>query len=185
MFNNDLQNDILSIENLDYFIPKATNRYLHIMGVIDLAYAIENIISFDGNLVTASLYHDIGYSNKIKITGFHPIDSALKARKDGIESQIIDAVILHTGAKGEASFLNKSLLDYYSSVSEDTELSKFLTYCDTHINSKGKKVSLDERLDDIYSRYDINHYIYKNIKNYENHFREIENYVEKMLKGKL
>lgn len=182
---NSLNSSLLREENLEYFIPKNTNRYLHIIGVINLAKEIENTISFNGDLIAASLYHDIGYSQKLKVTGFHPVDSALKAHEDRVDNEIIKAILSHTAAKGEALLINKSLLKYYKHIDEDTLLAKFLTYCDTHVNSKGIKVSLEKRLNDIYSRYNSNHYVYRNIKNHEAYFKEIERDVEKRLEGKI
>ncbi len=177
---------VLSLENLDFFIPYKTNRHKHILGVINLAKQIEEKISFNGHLVTSALYHDIGYSDKIKHTGFHPVDSALKAYEDGINEEIINAVMSHTGAIGEAYLTDKNLIKYYAFTNENTVLSKFLTYCDTHINSVGTIVSLEERLNDIYARYNKSHHVYKNIKNNSEYFKNIEKYVEEIIeKGRL
>lgn len=174
-----LDSEVLSLENLDKFISKDSNRYKHIIGVINLAKEIENTISFNGDLIQAALYHDIGYSDSLQYTKFHPIDSALKAEADNISPNIKNAILCHTGARGEANLINKDLMIYYKFIEEDFKLANFLTYCDTHINSKGEKVSLNERLNDIYERYDKNHYVYKNIKKHEKYFKEIEKNIER------
>lgn len=164
----------LSMDNLDYFISQDTNRYQHIIGVINLAKKIEDQVQFHGDLVTASLYHDIGYSKKLACTKFHPIDSAIKAQQDNLNDKIINAILCHTGAEGEAKLINGNLMQYYENADLNDLLSKFLTYCDTHVNSKGEIVSLDDRLNDIYERYDKSHYVYQNIKQHEKYFKKIE-----------
>ena len=174
----------LSLKNLNFFIDKDSKRYNHILGVIKLANDMQIKISLDNNdLYLAALYHDIGYSEKLHNIGFHPIDSAIKAYQDGVNLNTINAILCHTGAKGEAQLKDVSLSKYYSNVNEQNLLAKLLTYCDIHVNANGEFVTLEERLDDIFSRYKKNHLVYINIKNHIPYFNEIDKFVSDIIKS--
>jgi HAD superfamily hydrolase (TIGR01549 family) len=126
-----------------------------------------------------ALLHDIGYAKELIRTGFHPLDSALFALELGCEVSVIKTVLFHSFAANEAKLRGGFLKDVYENyklflTEEDEERIDFLTWCDMHTSSDGSTVDLDERLRDIYSRYEQSSVIYKNISEGEEYFRSLD-----------
>lgn len=141
----------------DCFAP-GSNRLAHILGVKQTARDIEARRSFGGRLVTAAAYHDIGYAEPLILTGYHPIDGALVARSDTLDTEIVDAVLHHSGARRLAQRSRPDLMAHYGPVCRmmHTTLSRALTFCDTHSGPRGERFSLAERLAEIRIRHAAN-----------------------------
>lgn len=138
----------------DHFAP-GTPRLAHIQQVMRTARRIEAQRPFGGRLVIAAAYHDLGYAQPLCVTGFHPVDSALIAREDGLDDEIIDAVLHHSGARGLAARSRPDLLHHYGPDCRMTRtaLSRALTFCDNRSGPTGAPLSLTQRLSDIRVRH--------------------------------
>lgn len=138
----------------DWFAPD-NDRLAHIQQVIRTAQAIEARRSFAGRLIAAATYHDIGYAPSLATTGFHPVDGAETARKDGFDGEIVDAVLHHSGARGLASRSRPDLMHMYGPDCRMTEtaLSRALTFCDNRSGPRGESLSLAARIADIRVRH--------------------------------
>jgi hypothetical protein len=130
------------------------NRWLHVKGVVERAQSIEGL--FDENerayLIASAYLHDIGYAPSLKMTGFHPIDGAYYLKSQSQE-RLTSLVAYHSESQFEARVRNLS--SELEAFPRDYSLvASALTYCDMTTNSTGQKVSFQERLDDIFNRYE-------------------------------
>ncbi|GCE04787.1 HD domain-containing protein [Dictyobacter aurantiacus] len=141
------------------------NRWLHVQGVVEQAKWVSAIFNEeeDKNLLIAAAYlHDIGYAPSLQKTGFHPIDGACYLRSCN-QYRLASLVAYHSESTFEAE-LRGILPELKKIPREHSLIADALTYCDMTTNGDGKQVSFQERLDDIFSRYDPNHIVYKAIK---------------------
>lgn len=148
----------LSTEWLQTFFSPTEMRYQHILGVVQKA-----------NNSPESYLHDIGYSPSLVHTGFHPIDGALYALEHDFELEVVMAVLFHGGALGEAKLRGGAIREIYEKLSKfitpsQQERIDFLTYCDIHTSPNGQTITLEERLTNIWSRYDEETVVYQNMK---------------------
>jgi putative nucleotidyltransferase with HDIG domain len=172
-----VSNNALTLETVRAAFPEGTTRVAHIAGVVKLAEQIEKAYGkFGGKLKLAALYHDIGYAEKWRVTGFHPIDGALAVRKDDLEEDIAEAVLHHTGGWREAQLTRPDLSGYYAPECRlmKAPLSRALCFCDLHIGADGQRVSLDERIADICRRHADIPGILQTMDEYADRFRLIE-----------
>lgn len=151
-------------------------RLAHIQRVIENAKAVEAKESFGGRLISAAVYHDIGYASDLVRTGFHPVDGAFIAQADGQLREVVEAVLHHTGAYGEVMRARPDLLDRYPTGCEmmSTYLNRALTFCDLHAGPRGEAFTVVQRLADIRSRHAGNRNLLDNIASYEGQFVEID-----------
>ncbi|KUF10816.1 HD domain-containing protein [Pseudoponticoccus marisrubri] len=135
--------------------PAGADRLAHIRRVMQTARALEARRCFGGRLVLAAAYHDIGYAPSLVVTGFHPVDGALVARRDGLDTEIVDAVLHHSGARALAQRSRPDLVAHYGPVCRmmDTALSRALTFCDLRSGPRGERLSQSERLAEIAVRH--------------------------------
>jgi hypothetical protein len=103
-------------------------------------------------LVAAAYLHDIGYAPALRKTGFHPIDGAyyLRAHK---QERLASLVAYHSEAQFEAQ-LRGLASEQAIFPREQSPVADVLTYCDLTTSPTGQPISLQERIDDILSRYD-------------------------------
>lgn len=142
----------------EQYFPLGSHRRAHILRVMKTAQALEARRSFGGRLVVAAAYHDIGYAEALTVTGYHPIDGALVAHRDGLDAEITDAVLHHSGAWALAQRSRPELTRHYGAECRmmHTTLSRALTFCDTHSGPRGERYTLTERLDEIRIRHAAN-----------------------------
>ncbi len=159
----------------DYF-PSTSNRLVHILKVMQIARALEARRSFGGRLVTAAAYHDIGYAEALAVTGYHPIDGALVARHDGLDAEIVDAVLHHSGARTLAQRSRPDLMPHYGPDCRMmcTALSRALTFCDTHSGPQGEHFTLTERIAEIRTRHASNTALLAALEESQPEFQAIE-----------
>jgi hypothetical protein len=129
------------------------NRWLHTQGVTDAAVRIRDSVPPDDAelLVAAAYLHDVGYSPELEGTGFHPIDGARWLR--GLGHERLAALVAHHSAarfEARARGLAAELADFPD---EASVVSDALAYCDLTTGPTGQQVTIDERLDEIVSRY--------------------------------
>jgi putative nucleotidyltransferase with HDIG domain len=99
----------------------------------------------DGDvLAQAAILHDVGYSNELKFTGFHPVDGARYLRSMGWDDRVVNLVAHHSCARVRAEQLGLS-----AAMSEfdpgPPQLTDFLIFCDLTTSADGVPVTVDER----------------------------------------
>ena len=92
-------------------------------------------------------------------TGLHPIDGACYLKSHN-QNRLASLVAYHSGAQFEAKLrgLSEELKQFpyeYSLISDA------LTFCDMTTNPTGKQVSFQERIEDIFNRYDETHIVFQ------------------------
>ena len=140
------------------------NRWLHVQGVVERARWVGAIFNeTDCSFLVASAYlHDIGYAPLLQRTGFHPLDGAYYLQSLQ-QDRLVSLVAYHSGAQFEAHLrgLTPELLQFprkYSAVDDA------LTYCDMTTNSTGSQVTFEQRIVDIFQRYDETHLVHRAIQ---------------------
>lgn len=140
-----------------------SGRYRHSAAVADQAaqLAPNLAVAEADQLVAAAWLHDIGYAGQLQVCGFHPLDGArfLRGRD---EDALARLVAHHTGSRFEAA--NRGLLDQLSEYPlPPGHLADALSYCDMTSGPDGQRVTLDERVREIVSRYGSEHLVTRSI----------------------
>jgi putative nucleotidyltransferase with HDIG domain len=104
-------------------------------------------------LVAAAWLHDIGYSHRLEVTGFHPLDGAVYLERHGWPARICALVAHHSAARFVAQALGlEDRLDHFPF--EQSPVSDALTYADQTTGPQGQPMTLDQRLTEKRARYD-------------------------------
>lgn len=132
-------------------------RWSHVRGVAARADELSCAVSaWDADrLVAAAWLHDIGYSPEIGRTRFHPLDGARYLREEGWPVIIVNLVAHHSGARYEAEQrgLCAELADYPF---PDGPVLDALVTADLTTGPSGERLTYDERISEILSRYPVN-----------------------------
>ena len=129
-------------------------RWVHVAAVAKLAELVASRLDLEGEvLVAAAWLHDIGYSTDLEDTGFHPLDGARHLRSLGVDPGVVGLVAHHSCAVLEARErgLERELLTEFSPA--DSAMMDALCYCDMTTGPDGERMTVDQRLDEIRSRY--------------------------------
>jgi hypothetical protein len=166
----------MQVRRPEQHFEATSTRLAHIQRVVANAEIVESRETFGGRLILAAAYHDIGYAPDLAVTRFHPVDSALIATADGLPPTVVEAVLHHTGAHGEASRARPDLLIHYPTGCEmmSSYLSRALTFCDLHAGPDGEACTVAQRLADIRHRHAENTALLDNIAAHEGRFLEID-----------
>lgn len=103
-------------------------------------------------LVAAAWLHDIGYTRKLKKTGFHPLDGAIYLRNNGWDPRIVALVAHHSGARfvpverGFAALMAEFPF-------EDSPVSDALTYADQTMGPYGQPMTVAYRINEAITRH--------------------------------
>jgi hypothetical protein len=129
-------------------------RLAHVSGVAAAADAFRGHLDVAiGNcLVAAAWLHDIGYAQSLRVTGFHPVDGAIFARRQGFDELVVSLVAFHSGAPAEARQRGISSLSAFFEPPQ--EVLDALTFCDLTTGPDGSAVAADDRLEEVVQRYD-------------------------------
>ena len=135
------------------------DRWLHTRGVVERAQEVGK--AFDEEhcllLIAAAYVHDIGYSPSLKMTGFHPIDGAYYLLSHN-QTRLASLVAYHSEAQCEAQL--RGLATQLNNIPcEHSVLADALTYCDMITGPTGLHISFEERLEDIFLRYNESHIV--------------------------
>lgn len=152
-----------AMDQAKLFISPLGNRWLHVQGVVKRAECVSTIlIDTERSLLIAAAYlHDIAYAPPLKKTGFHPLDGAYYLQSQN-QKRLASLVAYHSGAQFEAQL--RGLMPELNTFSrEQSLLSDALDYCDMTTSPTGLQVTFQERIDDIFSRYDDTHIVNKAI----------------------
>lgn len=130
-------------------------RWAHVRGVARKAESVAHILGDDGHiLVCAAWLHDVGYSPHLIVSGLHSLDGARYLRDtQGADERVCCLVAYHSCATIEARNrgLLRQLVDEFALGDELPH--DVLTYCDMTTSPDGRAVTVEERLDEIVSRY--------------------------------
>jgi putative nucleotidyltransferase with HDIG domain len=123
------------------------DRWKHSTGVARTAQSIAATVDRADRelLVVVAWLHDIGYSDAVHDTGFHPLDGAAYLRRHGWPDRVCGLVAHHSGAVfiARAAGLHEAL-DRYPC--EQSPVSDALTYADQTTGPQGQPMALDERM---------------------------------------
>jgi hypothetical protein len=132
-------------------------RWMHTQSVAAQARAVGPVLDWNTDLIEAAAWlHDIGYAPALAVTRFHPLDGAryLRDEKDAAPA-VCTLVAHHSGALAEAAErgLREPLLAEFPLDADSGELVA-LTYCDFTTGPGGERLSPEERVAEILSRYE-------------------------------
>lgn len=135
-------------------LSDAGDRWRHVEAVgrdaERLATAGDQVSS---RLVSAAWLHDLGYSDSVRVSGFHPLDGARYLEKNGAPAAVVSLVAYHSGAEYEAE--ERGLADELAEIPPpDTDDLAVLTLLDFTNGPNGEATTVAERIDEILSRYD-------------------------------
>jgi hypothetical protein len=135
------------------------DRWLHTKGVVERAQQVGEAFD-EANcelLVAAAYLHDIGYAPELQVTGFHPLDGAYYLLSNNQE-RLASLVAYHSEAQFEAR-LRGLAAELNTIPHEHSAIADALTYCDMTTGPSGLYISFEERLEDIFQRYDEGHIV--------------------------
>lgn len=159
------------MDNLKWAEEQATtllsslgNRWLHVQGVVNRAKDVGKIFNEEDRdlLIAAAYLHDIGYAPSLQTTGFHPVDGACYLKSYNQE-RLASLVAYHSESPFEAK-LRGLLSELEKFPREYSLIADALTYCDMTTRGDGIQISFQERLNDIFSRYDNTHIVHQAIE---------------------
>ena len=106
-----------------------------------------------GDLTVAAVLHDIGYGHVE--TGFHPLDGARFLARQGFSLVVCNLVVHHSASTYEAEESGFDLPVYADfAVHQDlSEAHAVLWWADMTTWPQGQEVTVEDRLDEICSRY--------------------------------
>ncbi|UUV35788.1 phosphohydrolase [Amycolatopsis roodepoortensis] len=116
--------------------------------------AVERLFSADDAkmLAAAGLVHDIGYAEKLAVTGLHALDGARHLRGVGAPERLCALVAHHSAAHVEADL--RGLADELAAwADERTPLRDALWWADMTTSPDGEVVTFEERAKEIQERY--------------------------------
>jgi len=129
-------------------------RWPHVQTAGLVATGLTHLFDVDeaALLVAAATLHDIGYSDGIVQTGFHPLDGALYLRAEGYPGRLASLVAHHSWAVLMAPQHGvHDLADQFPQ--EHSLLVDALVYADMHAAPRGGVIGPDTRLADIAGRH--------------------------------
>jgi putative nucleotidyltransferase with HDIG domain len=129
------------------------DRWRHTAGVAARAAELAPLLGLDDDvLVAAAWLHDIGYSDVVRVTGFHPLDGARHLEQLSWPAPIPGLVARHSGAEfvAAARGLTEALARYPDA---GGEISDALTYADQTVGPDGTRVSCTQRYDEMLRRH--------------------------------
>ena len=158
------------------------DRYAHVTSVSSRAVEVCCALGHrDYPIVAAAWLHDIGYAPGAVDTGFHPLDGARFLVGYGLDPAVTSLVAHHSSAAIEARM--RGCRDELSEEFPvpDAETHELLTFCDMTTGSRGERLTIDERLADIFTRYEPDDVVHRSTKRAEDDLRSIVSRVESRL----
>jgi hypothetical protein len=141
------------------------DRWRHTEAVVDRASKYTEGLSSDDRVVllAAAWLHDLGYAPAIRRTGFHPHDGAQFVEASGIDRRVVCLVAHHSEASFEAveRGLTQELAAYEREVGPVMDA---LSCADMTIGPQGQRVTFEERIAEISSRYSEDDPVYRAIR---------------------
>ena len=147
MGTGDLYGDLLS--------ALSARRQAHSREVGRKAEFVAQVVApwLRGDLVAAAMLHDIGYAHRH--TGFHALDGARFLATQGFSTIVCNLVARHSASELEADVRGIDL-GVFHEFAVDAELAaahSVIAWADMTTSPTGGTVTVEERLDEIQSRY--------------------------------
>ena len=143
----DLYRDLLS-----ELLPQ---RQAHSCEVGRKAESVAGLVSpsLRGDLVVAATLHDIGYAHKQ--TGFHALDGARFLASMGFGTNVCNLVVQHSASQIEAEVrgINVNVFKEFEVGVDLDAAHSVIAWADMTTSPTGGTVMVEERLDEIQSRY--------------------------------
>lgn len=131
-------------------------RFAHVRGVA----AAASDLGANEHVVSAAWLHDIGYADQLHRTGMHAIDGAIFLQLAGAPMEVVSLVAFHTGAEYEAD--ERGVVDQLIQFDRPPQdLLDLLILADLVTDTSGQRVSVGQRLSEIFSRYDPEHPVHR------------------------
>lgn len=144
-------------------------RWAHTQGVAAQARAVGPGLGWDTDLIEAAAWvHDIGYAPALAVMGFHPLDGARYLRDVQDAAPAVCALVAHhSGAVTEAAErgLSELLLAEFPLEGASGEQLRAITYCDFTTSPCGERVSPEQRVAEILSRYEPGSPVHRAVQN--------------------
>ena len=141
---------------VERLLAGVSSRLAHSRGVAERAAALPLPKPELETLVTAAWLHDVGYSEGVAETGFHPLDGARWLQRHGWDDDVVALVAHHSGASEEAAVRGLSA-ELAELPRPGSRLLDLLTWADMTTGPTGDVVSVHDRLHEILERYDEDH----------------------------
>lgn len=128
-------------------------RWAHVQGVIYLAEDIAPAFEPEGALlVSAAALHDVGWAPDLDRTGFPALDGAGFIESLGASDRLVALAVNYLAAAVEADVRGREEeMSRYPD--EETLVRDALWYADARVGPDGSRVGVDERFEEIRSRY--------------------------------
>lgn len=130
----------------------AGDRWRHVRVVGATAERVSVQLGLGSAIAQAAWLHDVGYSERIKESGFHPLDGARWLAERGWDSSVVALVAHHSGAAAEAEERGLARDLAVFTVPDDADLD-VLNYADLTTGPDGAPLPVESRLDEILRRY--------------------------------
>ncbi|GLZ31411.1 metal-dependent phosphohydrolase, HD subdomain protein [Lentzea sp. NBRC 105346] len=138
-------------EELAHTLP---HRWAHVQGVESRARQASDLFNGDDRqiLISAAILHDVGYSPRLAVTGFHPLDGARHLATLAAPERLCALVAHHSCAYREAELrgLNSELAVW---VDEESSLRDALWWADMSTTPDGEPTNVHDRIEEIEKRY--------------------------------
>ncbi len=126
-------------------------RWSHVQNVGAAAEALV-VHGVDPVVAVAAWLHDIGYSARVRVTGFHPLDGAKFLALRDAPSEVVSLVAYHTGAEYEAA--QRGFASELATIARPSQDNlDALTFVDLTVGPTGERVTVDQRISEILERY--------------------------------
>jgi putative nucleotidyltransferase with HDIG domain len=151
------------VELADKYLAGIEPRWSHVKAVGRTAEAICRTYDITIDLAAAAWLHDIGYAPQMAETGFHPLDGARFLASIGATELVVSLVAHHSGAKFEAEErgLAAELAEF---ADPPADVSDVLVLIDMTTSPDGRRVTIDERLEEILKRYPVNDPVHRAVR---------------------
>jgi putative nucleotidyltransferase with HDIG domain len=145
------------------FLSGAGGRWDHVRLVAKTLDELAAGLDERDLLVSAAWLHDIGYAPELVTTGMHAVDGAEYLRRTGAPDRIASLVAFHTGAEyeGEERGLSRQLGRFEPPAQDDLDV---LILADLTSGPVGERVTVEERLDEILRRYEVEHPVHQAVR---------------------
>ncbi|NDV25825.1 HAD-IIB family hydrolase [Desulfovibrio sp. JC010] len=141
------------------FFPADSTRLAHMRQACKTARRLVEQMDYDAEtaekIVTAALFHDVGYSEKLKKTGFHPLDGAAYLAHCNAPEDVIRAVLWHSSTPVEIESLPeiKKIYDNFPGPDYESPIHKAVAYCDFRTSPLGESYSFGQRIVELEGRF--------------------------------
>nr|WP_239061059.1 HAD-IIB family hydrolase [Desulfovibrio sp. JC022] len=141
------------------FFPADSTRLAHMRQAGSTARRLTAQIDYDAEtarkIITAALFHDVGYSEKLNKTGFHPLDGAAYLAHCNAPEDLIRAVLWHSSTPVEIESMPemKEIYSQFPGPNYDCPIHKAVAYCDFRTSPVGESYSFGQRIVELENRF--------------------------------